>query len=477
MKDIVHVIGHKNPDTDSICAAIAYAELKRQLGMKAVACRIGDINPETDFVLKKFKMDEPVYIRNAKVKLYDVPFDPPLVADKDTTIMEAWERIAANGTVSPLYIVDKANHLTGVVAMSDISNILLNDKGPGNKALLQQTSTDNILKVLEGEYLYKSNYYQPNGDVHILGNKLDTYADIDYKDSICVCTQNLALQKLAVTKKCGLLVLVDVDIVSQSLIQLAKQYHTTIIKTDLSLLCTIRRIFKAPSVDLIMKRKMITFNNHDYIDDVFNKMSKSRFRSYPVVNKQNVVLGSISRYHLLNYQKKKFILVDHNELSQSIDYLKEAEVLEVIDHHRIGDVETTYPISFRNEIIGSTCSIIAKMYKEHGLVPKPKIAALLCCAIISDTMNFNSPTTTPLDKVLGQELAEIAELNKTSRQAIHDLMKRCYKQLLSYEGKLNLLQKSTEKNKKIIDFLEDLKINHSLDDEELLRYKEKLENL
>ena len=169
-----------------------------------------------------------------------------------------------------------------------------------------------------------------------------------------------------------------------------------------------RSMYRSPSVKLIMKRKIISFNNHAYIDDVYKQMSKSRFRSYPVVNNQGVVLGSISRYHLLNYQKKKFILVDHNELSQSIDDLKEAEILEVVDHHRIGDVETTTPIRFRNEIIGSTVSIIACMYKEAGLVPEVKTAAIMCCAIISDTMNFNSPTTTPIDKELARELAAIA---------------------------------------------------------------------
>lgn len=429
MKDIVHIIGHKNPDTDSICAAIAYAELKRKLGVSAIACRIGDINPETDFVLKKFKVEEPVYIQNAKVKLYDVPFDPPLVARKETTIMEAWERIAAGGTVSPLYIVDQENHLNGVVAMSDISNILLNDKGPGNKMLLQQTPSDNICKVLEGKYIYKYDGYHTNGDVHILGNKLEKYMDYNYKGSICVCTQNLALQQLAITSKAAMLILVDVDIISNSLIELAKKYHTTIITTNLSLLCTVRRIFKAPSIELIMKRQLITFNNHDYIDDVYAKMSKSRFRSYPVVNNQNVVLGSISRYHLLNYKKKRFILVDHNEMSQSIDYLKDAEVLEVVDHHRIGDVETTYPISFRNEIIGSTCSIIAKMYKEYGIIPSKEVASLLCCAIISDTMNFNSPTTTPQDKTIAMELSLIAELN------LNDLAKEMFGAVATMKGK------------------------------------------
>ena len=299
MKDIIHIIGHKNPDTDSIVASIAYAELKRKMGMNAIACRIGDLNPETDFVLKKFHVNEPVYIQNAKVKLYDVPFDDPLIIRKECTIKEAWERIAANRT-SALYVVDKEQKLIGVVSMSDISNILLNDKGPGNKTLMRNTPSDNIVKVLQGKYVFKSERYHPNGEVHILGSRKDCYADISYKDSIVIMRDDLALQKRVIQDGAACLILVDVDIISQGIQRLAKEKHTTIIKTDLSMLCTVRRVFKAPCVGMIMKRKIICFNNHAYIDDVYNKMSKSRFRSYPVVNNQGVVLGSISRYHLLN---------------------------------------------------------------------------------------------------------------------------------------------------------------------------------
>lgn len=410
MNSVIHVIGHKNPDTDSIVASIAYAELKRKLGMCAVACRIGELNVETEYILKRFNVDEPIYIENAKVKLYDVPFDPPLLATKDTSIMLAWEKIAANG-MSPLYIVDENQCLIGVVSMSDIASILLNDKGPGNKLLMCKTNGDNLKEVLEGKFIYRYDNYHTNGDVHILGNDLSLYEHGNYEDSICVCTQNVEVQELVIKQKAACLILVDVEEVSESLLELAKEYHTTIIQTDLSMLCTIRRIFKAPSVDLIMKKETICFNNHEYIDDVYKKMSKSRFRSYPVINNQGKVLGSISRYHLLNYQKKKFILVDHNELSQSIDNLKEGEVLEIVDHHRIGNVETTTPISFRNEIIGSSCSIITKMYEENEIEIEPTMAAILLCAIISDTMNFKSPTTTAQDKAIARRLANIASLD------------------------------------------------------------------
>lgn len=410
MSDVIHIIGHKNPDTDSIVAAIAYAELKRSLGQNAIACRLGDLNPETDFVLKKFDVNEPVYIQNARVRLYDVEFDEPLTIRKDSTIKLAWEKIMANRT-GALYVVDENQRLIGVVSMSDISSILLDDHGSGNKTLMKNTPSENIVRVLEGRYVYQAPRYNPNGEVHIIGGKSDIYTDLSYKNSIVIMKDNLALQRRVILDGAACLILVEADVIAPSLIDLAKQKGTTIIQSDLSLLCTVRRVFKASSIELLMKRKVITFNNHEYIDDVYKQMSKTRFRSYPVVNNQGVVLGSISRYHLLNYKKKKFILVDHNELSQSIDYLNEAEVLEIVDHHRIGDVETTTPIQFRNEIIGSTCTIIYKMYKEHGLVPSKQIASILCCAMISDTMNFNSPTTTAIDRELGKELAQIADVN------------------------------------------------------------------
>ncbi|MEG0265716.1 MAG: putative manganese-dependent inorganic diphosphatase, partial [Erysipelotrichaceae bacterium] len=165
------------------------------------------------------------------------------------------------------------------------------------------------------------------------------------------------------------------------------------------------------------------------IDDVYKKMSQTRYRSYPVLNNQGKVLGAISRFHLLNYQKKKFILVDHNEMSQSIDNIKDADILEIVDHHRIGDIETSSPIRFRNEIIGSTCSIVAMMYRENRILPDPKVAAGMCYAIISDTMNFNSPTTTPIDHDLAQELADIAGIN------LENIAPEMFKAVATLKGK------------------------------------------
>ena len=410
MKDVVHIIGHKNPDTDSIVSAIAYAQLKQKLGINAIACRLGELNPETDFVLKKFQVPEPVYIQNARVKLYDVPFDEPLLLKKDDTIKEAWDRMGMRST-SALFVVDEAQKLIGVVSLSDMTNILMSDKGEKPISLMKNTSCENIRKVLQGEFLYECEAYRTNGRIHILCSRNAEYSDISYRDSIVVVNDDLKLQKRALSDGAGCMILVDVDIISQGIIRMAKEANCTIIKTPLNMFQVARSMYRSPSVNLIMKRKIISFNNHAYIDDVYKQMSKSRFRSYPVVNNQGVVLGSISRYHLLNYQKKKFILVDHNELSQSIDDLKEAEILEVVDHHRIGDVETTTPIRFRNEIIGSTASIITSIYLENQMSIPKDIAGLLLGAILSDTLKFKSPTTTAKDKGLAKMLAEVAELD------------------------------------------------------------------
>ena len=410
MKEQIYIIGHKNPDTDSIVASLAYAKLKQELGVNAIAARIGEVNTETDYILKKFKVEEPVYLQNAKVKLYEVAFDEPLLIQKDHTIKDAWSRMSARKS-KVLYVVDHEQKLIGVVSLSDIAKVLYNENSEMNRTLMKETPVENVCRVLDGEFVYQDERYRPNGNVYIVTNHQSVYSDDNYKDAIVVLSDDLQLQKRIISDGAACLILVGVDIISQSIMKLAKEYHCTIIKTKLDMFKVARRIYRCPSVELIMSRKIVAFNDHAYIDDAYHQMSQSRYRSYPVLNNQGEVIGSIARYHLLNYAKKKFILVDHNETSQSIDYLEDGEVLEVVDHHRIGDVETTTPVHFRNEIIGSTCTIIAKMYKEHGITPCKTIASLLCCAIISDTMNFHSPTSTHQDREIAKELSKIAGLD------------------------------------------------------------------
>lgn len=413
MEDIIHIIGHKNPDTDSIVSAIAYAELKRRLGISAIACRIGELNSETTYILNKFNVQEPIYIQNAKLKLYDVPFDQPLTITKEKTLKEAWDKMCVStdqGRSTSLYVVDSDNRLIGVVSLSDIAHILLNPRA-NIKALMEETPVENICEVLDGNLVYKPDRFRRKGNVHIITSNQHDRHEIDFRDSVVVMSDDLSLQRHVVENGASCLILAGVDIISKGIVESAKENGCIIVQTMKSMMDVANIIYQAIPVSSIMCRKVVSFDNHQYIDDVYKKMSQSRFRSYPVLNNQGRVLGAISRYHLLNYQKKKFILVDHNETSQSIDDLRDAEILEIVDHHRIGDVETSSPVRFRNEIIGSTCSIIAMMYKEQNMEPDSVTAALMCYGIISDTMNFNSPTTTPVDRILAEWLAGIADIN------------------------------------------------------------------
>lgn len=211
MKDHIYIIGHKNPDTDSIVASIAYAELKQAKGIDAVAARIGDINSETDYLLKKFEKEEPLYIQNAKVKLYDVAFDEPLTIHKEQTIKEAWDRLSARKS-KVLYVVDQDQKLIGVVSMSDIAKVLYTENGETNRSLMSNTPVENIAKVLSGEFVHHCDTYRPNGNVFIITSHKAVYNEESYKDAIVVLSDDLQLQRRVITDGAACLILVGVDI-------------------------------------------------------------------------------------------------------------------------------------------------------------------------------------------------------------------------------------------------------------------------
>lgn len=408
MGDVIYVTGHRNPDTDSICSAIAYAELKKQLGISAVACRIGEINNETAYVLKKFNTEPPIQVENAKCRLRDIEIDDASLIQSDTTVKLAWEKIT-RGKNKSLFVVDEQNNLQGVVSMSNISDVTMKEI-EDIKTLMKEVPLKNIQKTIVGEILVDVSPLHSDGDVHVLISHENETRDQDFENSIIIMSDDINLQRKAIEKNAACLIITEGKSVSAEILALAKQHECAIVTTEHDAMHVARFIYLTPPVSLIMTPVVVTFNINDYVDDVSKKMSKTRFRSYPVVDDRGRVIGAVSRYHLFSYQKKKFVLLDHNEASQSVESLEVADVLEIIDHHRIGDIETNSPINFRNQNLGSTCTIIALMYKENKIVPTAQIASLLCCAIISDTMNFNSPTTTQIDKDIATELAQIAEI-------------------------------------------------------------------
>lgn len=407
--DIVYITGHRHPDTDSVVAAISYAMLKNRQGINAVPCRLGKLNAETKYLLDRFGFEEPMLFEDARAVLDEIEIDPPLTITPDTTIYETLERMVAEEKQSYGVVNDKGQ-LLGLVSKGDFAVIGLGDTAYGI-SLLKETPIENISKTISGRIIYNDPELHFNGKISIVAIAESRLNNYDVKDRLVILGNDKDAQIEAIKKGAGVLVVVWAQEIDNEVVEVAKEYHCPIIISGHGSMNTSRYIYFAPSVNLVMKKKLITFNINEFVEDVGKKMMKSRYRAYPVVDNDNVLKGYISRFHILNTHNKRVILVDHNEYKQSVKGIEVAELLEVVDHHRIGDIITSRPISFRNEIIGSTASIITSMYLENQLSISKELAGLLLGAIISDTLKFRSPTTTAKDKGLAKHLANIAELD------------------------------------------------------------------
>lgn len=408
MQEPIYITGHKNPDTDSICASLAYAHLKQIFGENAIPCRIGDINLETQFILNKFGVEPPILLETAKSRIRDIEFDPALFVHPEDTIAKAWDEVEKSKNKS-LVVVDDEERLLGVASMSALSNIMMLDC-TNIRILLSQTPLNNIASVIDGFILNDNGRFKCNGRVIIPVTEEELTANV-YKDTIVLVGDDVDVQRTMIESEVGCLVVVNNHYISDEMLDLAIKNNICVIKTELDVIHIARRIYLAIPMRLIMVENPVVVHIKEFVEDASQRMSKSRYRSYPVVDDNNKVIGAVSRYHLFKYRKKKFVLVDHNEKRQTIDAIDDADIIEIIDHHRIGDIETTNPILFRNSNLGSTCSIITQMYKERNIVPDKTMASLLLAAIVSDTMNFTSPTTTDMDRMLGSELSGIAEIS------------------------------------------------------------------
>jgi len=404
----IHVTGHKHPDTDSICSAIAYANLKSKQGLEAVACRLGEVNHETAYILNRFGFEEPKVLSDARMTLSEIDLDEPVTISPDTTIFEAWQII--QNEKRALVVVDQDQRVLGLVTNSNLSAIAMGDTAKSIE-LLQKTPISYIAQTLRGTLVYEPEKPRLNGKVSIIAvaeHKLENY---ELADRTVILGNDTEAQMQAIEKDAACLVVVWSDKIADEVIALAKEKGCAIIISGHGTLNTSRYLYYSTPVKFIMSTELLTFQRSEYVDDVLAKLLKSRFRSYPVLDEKRHVYGLISRFHLLNARKKKIILVDHNEVSQSVDAVLDGDLMEVIDHHRIGDITTSKPIMFRNQLVGSTCTIIATLYEESRVPLDGKMAGLLCAAIISDTLNFKSPTTTQTDINIAQRLARIGQLN------------------------------------------------------------------
>ena len=405
----IYITGHRHPDSDSIVSAIAYTELKKRKGFDAVACRLGALNPETKYLLEHFGFDEPMLFEDARSTLAEIALDPPITITSTTTIQEALEIMKTQNKQS-LAIVNSKNKLMGMVTKSDLAEIGLSDTAV-SISLLKETPTDYIAKTISGEVLYDDDERHFNGKVSVIAIAESRLKNYDLKDRLVIVGNDTDAQLAAIRKHAGILMVVWCDTIEPEVYELAQQMHCPIIKSGHGTMNTTRYLYFSPPVRLIMKTDLISFNINEFVEEVGMKMLKSRYRSYPVVDDENRFVGYVSRFHVLNQHNKKVILVDHNEFSQSVKSIEKADLLEIVDHHRISDIVTSRPIAFRNEIIGSTAAIIASIYFENQMEIPKRLAGLLLGAIISDTLKFKSPTTTEKDRGIAKVLAEIANLD------------------------------------------------------------------
>ncbi|MBV4426919.1 putative manganese-dependent inorganic diphosphatase [Clostridium tyrobutyricum] len=441
MNDIVYITGHKNPDTDSICSSISYAELKNKMGVKAVPIRLGELSRETQFALDYFGVKPQKLIDTVKTQIADLDFDKIKPISPKTSLKSAWA-IISSSKVKTLSVVDSDDKLIGIASQSNITTSYM-DVWDSNVIQKSGTTLENILDTLSAKCIYQHNNTDEfRGKVIVAAMQPNSIDQVIEKSDIVICGDRIDAQNVILDSQASLMIIAGNHEVSDEIIEKAKKVQCSIIITPYDTFTTARLIPQSIPISYVMKKEnIISFTTHDLVDDVREVMLDTRYRSYPVVDKNNKVVGSISRYHLISKNKKKIILVDHNERSQAVDGIEDAEILEILDHHRIADIQTGSPIYFRNEPVGCTATIIGSIFKENGLTPSKETAGLLCSAIISDTLLFRSPTSTEKDRTMVSKLAPIAGIDpekfaKEMFKAASSLEGKTAKQLLNQDFKI-----------------------------------------
>ena len=406
----VLITGHKNPDTDSICAAISYSRLKNKINNtdRYIPCRAGNPNAETSFVLEHFKVDAPLLLDNVKTQVSDIAYRKTPGVSKNMSLKQAYQMMR-DGHVVTLPAVNQNGILEGLITMSDIAKSYMNVY---DSAIISTAETPfkNILETLEatlitgdanrncqdGKVLIAAanpemmNYYIEPHDIVILGNRAESQLSAldNGADCIIICEGANA---------------------SPTIKALAEQNGMIIMVTSYDAYTAARLINQSIPISFFMtKEGILSFEEEDTVDEIKDVMAKKRHRDFPVISKDGRYLGMLSRRNLLGARGKQVIMVDHNELGQALDGMENAEILEIIDHHRLGTIQTLGPVYFRNQPLGCTSTIVYLMYQENKVEIDPQTAGLMMSAIISDTLLFRSPTCTKTDEMAARALAEIA---------------------------------------------------------------------
>lgn len=444
----VWVIGHKNPDTDSVCAAIAYADLKNKLakangetGVTYAPARAGHINAETAYVLNYFGVAKPEYMSDMGTQIKDIEYRKTEGISPQLSMKKAWE-LMKTLNVYTLPVVNAKDKLEGLIVTSDVAQSYM-DVYDNHVLSSARTAYKSMAEALDGKFIAGNEHaFFVRGKVVVAtGSPEVTRAAIE-RDDLVIVGDNEEVQLVSIEQGCSCIVITNGLKISETVIDKAEKHEVVIISSPYDSFTVARLINQSIPVKYFMtKENIVSFELDDFVDEVSDATIKNRHRDFPIVDENQKYVGMFSRRNLLSRQKKQVILVDHNEKSQAVNNIEDAEIIEIVDHHRLGSLETIAPVFFRNQPLGSTSTIIYQIYEEKGIEVEPVIAGLLCAAIISDTLMFRSPTCTGLDVKAAKELAQIAnvEIEEFARnmfEAGSDFENKTEKEILNQDFKI-----------------------------------------
>ncbi len=460
----IYVTGHRNPDTDSVVASIAYASLRNALGDRDyIPVHLDRINDETQRILDYFGFEAPARLRNVRTQICDLDYDTPPALNKTVSVDRAWNIIQEQG-ISTIPVINEDGTLYGMLSAGNITGYYMKANENG---YVENVPIFNLMSVLEGRLISEIHDRDTlSGDIVIALPQDYEETPFHKKESIviCGCQPDMIRRALDFGVSCLIICQTEIDPA-----WIEDPGSTCIITTPFDARFTAIQIIQAVPISGYCETERVTcFHLNDYVDEVREKMTDRRDIYYPLLDEQDKVVGTLSRYHLMHPKRKRVVLVDHNEMAQAVPGLHQAEILEIIDHHRLADIQTMQPIRMRNEPVGSTTTIIAYMYQEHGVIPSKKLAGLMLSAILSDTVMFKSPTCTKRDMAMAERLARIAgvtveEIGRTlfsnnygTGSDLNQLIARDFKEFHIAEQKFGIGQITCYDSDKLLEYKVDL---------------------
>lgn len=408
----IFVIGHKNPDTDSICSAIAYADLKNKLTHEScyVPKRAGQLNEESRFVLEYFGVKTPEYVADVGTQVKDIEIRMTAGVDANISLKKAWQLMRQNNVVT--LPITEGEKLKGLITIGDIAKSYM-DVYESTILGVAKTQYANIMETIDGHMIVgDENAYVDKGKVLVAAANPDLMESYIEENDLVILGNRYESQLCAIEMSAGCIVVCEGAEVSRTIKRLAEEKGCTVIMSPHDTFTVARLINQSMPISYFMKTDgLVTFRMDSLVDQIKDVMAKLRHRDFPILDGRGRYVGMISRRNLMNMRRKQLILVDHNERAQAPDGIDNAEILEIIDHHRIGSLETMAPVFFRNQPLGCTATIIYQFYREAGIEIEPKIAGLLLAAIVSDTLMYRSPTCTAIDRAAAEDLAAIAGID------------------------------------------------------------------